>query len=115
MVEIEFLAKISKQSAESTLQKLRDAGLDSCPGGGAEIFNDEIRDEICDHKTDGARWLEIARAVHAAGITSNCTMLYGHIETAEERVDHLLALRELQDETGGFQCLSEGRGRQHSR
>jgi aminodeoxyfutalosine synthase len=65
----------------------------------------DFRSEICDHKTDGGRWLDIARTVHAAGIKSNCTMLYGHVETAEERVDHLLALRELQDETGGFQCL----------
>jgi aminodeoxyfutalosine synthase len=105
MVELDFIAKASRISLDDLVARLRDAGLDSCPGGGAEIFSERVRNEICDHKTDGARWLEIARAVHAAGITSNCTMLYGHIETAEERVDHLLALRELQDETGGFQCL----------
>jgi aminodeoxyfutalosine synthase len=105
MVELDFIAKASRITLEDLIGRLRDAGLDSCPGGGAEIFAKRVRDQICDHKTDGARWLDTARAVHAAGIPSNCTMLYGHVETAEERVDHLLALRELQDETGGFQCL----------
>jgi len=105
MVELDFIAKASRITLEDLLGRLRDAGLDSCPGGGAEIFAERVRNEICDHKTDGARWLDTARTVHAAGIKSNCTMLYGHIETAEERVDHLIALRELQDETGGFQCL----------
>jgi len=105
MVELDFIAKASRITLEDLLGRLRDAGLDSCPGGGAEIFAERVRNEICDHKTDGARWLDTARTVHTAGIKSNCTMLYGHIETAEERVDHLIALRELQDETGGFQCL----------
>ncbi len=105
MVELDFLAKASRLSLEEIITRLRDAGLDSCPGGGAEIFSPRVREQICDHKTDGGRWLDIARTVHRAGIRSNCTMLYGHIETAEERVDHLLQLRELQDETGGFQCL----------
>jgi len=105
MVELDFIAKASRITLEDLLARLRDAGLDSCPGGGAEIFAERVRDQICDHKTDGARWLDTARTVHAAGIKSNCTMLYGHVETAEERVDHLIALRELQDETGGFQCL----------
>jgi aminodeoxyfutalosine synthase len=105
MVELDFIARASRLSVEESISRLRDAGLDSCPGGGAEIFAERVRSEICDHKTDGSRWLEIARAVHGAGLKSNCTMLYGHVETAEERVDHLLALRELQDETGGFQCL----------
>ncbi len=105
MVELDFIARASRMTLEELITRLRDAGLDSCPGGGAEIFADRVRNEICDHKTDGPRWLDIARTVHAAGIPTNCTMLYGHIETAEERVDHLLALRELQDETGGFQCL----------
>jgi aminodeoxyfutalosine synthase len=105
MVELDFIAKASRITLEDLIARLRDAGLDSCPGGGAEVFAKRVRDQICDHKTDGARWLDTARAVHAAGIPSNCTMLYGHVETAEERVDHLLALRELQDETGGFQCL----------
>ncbi len=105
MVELDFIAKASRLSLEDTIERLRDAGLDSCPGGGAEIFAAKIREEICDHKTDGNRWLEIARSVHEAGVPSNCTMLYGHVESAADRVDHLLALRELQDETGGFQCL----------
>ena len=105
MVELDFIARASRLGLEELIARLRDAGLDSCPGGGAEIFAERVRDEICDHKTDGARWLEIARSVHSADIPSNCTMLYGHVETAEERVDHLLALRELQDETCGFQCL----------
>ncbi len=105
MVEFDFLAKASRLSLEDTINRLRDAGLDSCPGGGAEIFAPRVREQICDHKTDGGRWLDIARTVHRAGIRSNCTMLYGHVETAAERVDHLLQLRQLQDETGGFQCL----------
>ena len=105
MVELDFIAKASRITLEVLIARLRDAGLDSCPGGGAEIFAERVRDQICDHKTDGARWIDTARTVHAAGIKSNCTMLYGHVETAEERVDHLIALRELQDETGGFQCL----------
>jgi aminodeoxyfutalosine synthase len=105
MVELDFIAKASRLSLETLIERLRAAGLDSCPGGGAEIFAERVRDEICDHKTDGRRWLEIARAVHKTGVPSNCTMLYGHVETAAERVDHLIALRELQDETKGFQCL----------
>jgi len=75
------------------------------PGGGAEIFAERVRRQICDHKTSGERWIEIARTVHRLGLRSNCTMLYGHIESAEERVDHLVRLRALQDETGGFQCF----------
>lgn len=105
MVELDFIARASRISLGDLIDRLREAGLDSCPGGGAEIFAERVRSEICDHKTDGNRWLEVARTVHYAGIPSNCTMLYGHVETAEERVDHLIALRELQDETEGFQCL----------
>jgi aminodeoxyfutalosine synthase len=105
MVELDFLASLSRIPVEEVIERLAGAGLGSCPGGGAEIFAERVRSQICDHKTDGRRWLEIARVVHTAGLKSNCTMLYGHIETAEERVDHLLALRELQDETGGFQCF----------
>jgi aminodeoxyfutalosine synthase len=105
MVEIDFLAKISKQSIRDTIVALREAGLDSCPGGGAEIFAQEIRDEICDHKMDADRWLEIARTCHELGIRTNCTMLYGHIEKYEHRVDHILRLRQLQDETKGFNCF----------
>jgi len=105
MVELDFLAKASRLRLEETINRLRDAGLDSCPGGGAEIFASRVREQICDHKTDGQRWLDIARTVHRAGIRSNCTMLYGHVETAADRIDHLLQLRQLQDETNGFQCL----------
>ena len=105
MVELDFIASASRTTVEETIDRLRAAGLDSCPGGGAEIFAPRVRDIICDHKTDGDRWLELARTVHRSGLPSNCTMLYGHVETAAERVDHLLALRGLQDETGGFQCL----------
>ena len=105
MVEINFLARIAKLSVEETLRQLREAGVDSMPGGGAEIFADRVRSVICDHKIDGAEWLETARLAHRMGFKSNATMLYGHIETAEDRVDHLLKLRALQDETGGFQAF----------
>jgi aminodeoxyfutalosine synthase len=105
MVEIDFLAQRAKVPVEEVVRRLVAAGLDSCPGGGAEIFAERVRAVICDHKTSGEKWLEIARTVHGLGIVSNCTMLYGHIETAEERVDHLVRLRMLQDETGGFQCF----------
>ena len=105
MVELDFLAQRSKLSVEEIVGRLTAAGLDSCPGGGAEIFAERVRAQICDHKTSGERWLEIARTVHRLGLRSNCTMLYGHIETPEERVDHLIRLRELQDSTGGFQCF----------
>ena len=105
MVELDFLAQRAKLPVEEVLRRLVAAGLDSCPGGGAEIFAKRVRAVICDHKTSGDRWLEIARLVHRFGLKSNCTMLYGHIENAEERVDHLLRLRALQDDTGGFQCF----------
>jgi aminodeoxyfutalosine synthase len=105
MVELDFIATASRIELGELVERLRRAGLDSCPGGGAEIFAERVRAQICDHKTDGRRWLDIAREVHAAGLHSNCTMLYGHVETAAERVDHLLALRELQDDSGGFQCM----------
>ncbi len=105
MVELDFIASVDKLPLEEVIGRLRTAGLDSCPGGGAEIFSARARRRICNHKTDGTRWLEVARAVHAMGIPSNCTMLYGHVETPEERVDHLLALRKLQEHTNGFQCF----------
>ena len=105
MVELDFLASLSRITVDEVIARLREAGLGSCPGGGAEIFAPRVREQICDHKTDGDRWLEVSRIVHRAGLRSNCTMLYGHVETCEERVDHLLALRQLQDETGGFQCF----------
>ena len=105
MVEIGFLAQRAKISIRETLQRLSDAGLDSLPGGGAEIFSDRVRRIICDHKIDGSQWIDAARTAHKLGLRSNCTMLYGHIETEEDRVDHLLKLRALQDETGGFQTF----------
>jgi aminodeoxyfutalosine synthase len=105
MVELDFLARRAKLSVEGTIEALKDAGMDSCPGGGAEIFAERAREIICDHKVSAERWLEIARKVHQAGLKSNATMLYGHVETVEERVDHLMRLRGLQDETGGFQCF----------
>jgi aminodeoxyfutalosine synthase len=105
MVEIAFLARRAKLSIPATLAKLKDAGVDSMPGGGAEIFADRVRHIICDHKIDGDEWLETARMVHEAGLKSNATMLYGHIENDEDRVDHLLKLRALQDDTHGFQTF----------
>ena len=105
MVEVAYLAKRAKLSIRETLQQLKQAGVDSLPGGGAEIFADRVRHVICDHKIDGDQWLETARTAHHIGLKSNATMLYGHIETDEDRVDHLLKLRTLQDETGGFQTF----------
>ena len=105
MVEIAYLAKRSKLSIRETIEKLKDAGVDSMPGGGAEIFADRVRHIICDHKIDGGEWLETARIAHQLGLRSNATMLYGHVENDEDRVDHLLRLRALQDETGGFQTF----------
>src|ERR1700756_4475092 len=105
MVEVAYLAKRAKLSIEQTLVKLREAGVDSMPGGGAEIFATRVRSIICDHKIDGDEWLDTARLAHKHGFKSNATMLYGHIENDEDRVDHLLKLRALQDETGGFQTF----------
>ncbi|HEV2298205.1 MAG TPA: aminofutalosine synthase MqnE [Candidatus Acidoferrales bacterium] len=102
MVEVGFYARISKMSVRDTLLAMKDAGVDSLPGGGAEIFNPRVRKIICDHKTSGRMWLDIARTAHEIGLRSNATMLYGHIETPEERVEHLVLLRELQDRTKGF-------------
>jgi len=102
MVEVHYFARIAKLSIEETLRKMKEAGVDSCPGGGAEIFHPRVRKIICDHKTSGQMWLNIAKKAHEAGLHSNATMLYGHVETEEERVDHLVKLRELQDETHGF-------------
>jgi aminodeoxyfutalosine synthase len=102
MVEVHYFARIAKLSVEEVLQKMKSAGVDSCPGGGAEIFHPRVRKIICDHKTSGQMWLSTAKKTHEAGLRSNATMLYGHVETEEERVDHLIKLRELQDETHGF-------------
>jgi aminodeoxyfutalosine synthase len=105
MVEIAFLAKRAKLSIEETLRQLKSAGLDSLPGGGAEIFHERVRRVICDHKIDGDQWLDTARTAHQIGLKSNATMLYGHVENEEDRADHLVRLRELQDETHGFQTF----------
>ena len=105
MVEVAYLAKRAKLSTRETLEQLKAAGVDSLPGGGAEIFADRIRHIICDHKIDGDQWLDTARIAHQIGLKSNATMLYGHIENDKDRVDHLLRLRDLQDETHGFQTF----------
>jgi aminodeoxyfutalosine synthase len=104
-VELNWFEFLTKQSTEWVLRQLVDAGLGSLPGGGAEIFHPEVRDQICEHKADGSNWLNIHRTAHKLGIKSNCTMLYGHVEKPLHRIDHLLRLRELQDETGGFQTF----------
>jgi len=104
-VEITHFAKISGKSIKEVLIELHSAGLDSMPGGGAEILSDRVRKELCPNKATASEWLEVARTAHKLGIRSNASMLYGHIETLEERVDHLLVLRDLQDETGGFQTF----------
>jgi aminodeoxyfutalosine synthase len=105
MVEIAYLAQRSKISVSETLRRLIEAGVDSLPGGGAEVFSERVRRIICDHKIDGGQWIEVARTAHKLGLKSNCTMLYGHIETEEDRTDHLVKLRELQDDTAGFQTF----------
>lgn len=102
MVEIAFFAKRAKISIRETLQRLRNAGVDSMPGGGAEIFSERVRRIICDHKIDGDEWIETARIAHEVGLKTNCTMLYGHLENAEDLSDHLVRLRSLQDDTNGF-------------
>ncbi len=105
MVEIGYFAQRTKLSITEVLHRLKDAGMDSMPGGGAEIFNERVRRIICDHKLSGDQWIDVARTAHKMGLHSNCTMLYGHIETPEDRLDHLLRLRGLQDETNGFQTF----------
>jgi aminodeoxyfutalosine synthase len=103
MIELMQIARRAKKPLAEVLPELVEAGLGSCPGGGAEVFSDRVRDEGYDKKNTGDEWIDTARTVHQAGLHSNCTMLHGHIETVEERVDHLDRLRLLQDETGGFQ------------
>lgn len=105
MVEFDHFAHFYKLSDEDVIQQLIAAGLDSCPGGGAEIFREPTRSMICAHKCDADRWLELSGRIHAAGLKSNATMLYGHIESIEDRVDHLIRLRAQQDQSGGFQCF----------
>ncbi len=104
-VEIAFFADLYGMTDEQVLRELMTAGLDSLPGGGAEIFAERVRRKICHDKADADRWLSIHRIAHRLGMRSNVTMLYGHIETAAERVDHMLRARALQDETGGFQAF----------
>lgn len=105
MVEIDHFAGFYKMKDEDVIQQLIAAGMDSCPGGGAEIFREPTRSMICAHKCDAERWLELSAKVHAAGLRTNATMLYGHIESIADRVDHVIRLRELQDKSGGFQCF----------
>ena len=105
MVEVGYLSRREKISVGETLERLKQAGVDSMPGGGAEIFSERVRRIICDHKIDGDEWIETARTAHRIGLKSNATMLYGHIESEEDRVDHLIRLRALQDDTGGFQTF----------
>ena len=105
MVELDHFAHFYKMSDEEVIQKLIEAGMDSCPGGGAEIFREPTRSMICAHKCDADRWLELSAKVHAAGLKTNATMLYGHIESIEDRVDHFVRLREQQDKSQGFQCF----------
>ncbi len=104
-IEIGWFARREKLSIEQVLRRLVDAGLGSLPGGGAEIFHPEVREIICDGKLDAAEWLEVHRVAHRMGLKTNCTMLYGHVEKPEHRVDHLMRLRALQDESGGFNAF----------
>ncbi len=104
-VEIDHLARISGKDVKEVLSELKQAGLSCLPGGGAEIFAERIRQKLCPEKISGQRWLEIMKIAHELGIPSNATMLYGHLETLEERLEHLLALRNLQDQTKGFLCF----------
>ncbi|MFQ5672188.1 MAG: aminofutalosine synthase MqnE [Nitrospinales bacterium] len=101
-VELDHLAKMAGLPLRDTLLQMREAGLGSIPGGGAEIFAKRVRRKICGEKISGEQWLQIMETVHSVGLKSNATMLYGHLETVEERVDHLIRLRQLQDKTRGF-------------
>jgi aminodeoxyfutalosine synthase len=101
-VEIAHLAEISGLGVDGVLEDLKNAGLGSIPGGGAEVFSPRIRELTCEKKLSGEGWLDVAKAAHRSGLHTNATMLYGHIETVEERLEHLEMLRDAQDETGGF-------------
>jgi aminodeoxyfutalosine synthase len=101
-VEIAHIARIEKMSVRDVLVALRDAGLDTMPGGGAEVFSPGVRATIADRKLAGSEWIDVHRVAHDLGIRTNCTMLYGHVESVEDRINHLGMLRDLQDETGGF-------------
>jgi len=104
-VEIAYLAQLAGLSIPETLERLKEAGLGSLPGGGAEIFAPQVRDQLCPEKISGERWLSIMEEVHRCGLKSNATMLYGHLESVADRVDHMRRLREVQDRTGGFQVF----------
>lgn len=104
-VEISWFSFITKKSIRWVMEQMIEAGLGSMPGGGAEIFDPEIRKQLCEHKADSDVWFDVHRTAHELGLRSNATMLYGHIEQARHRIDHMLRLRKLQDETGGFQTF----------
>lgn len=104
-VEIDYFAGLSGLSVKKVIERLMKSGLDAMPGGGAEIFAEKVRKKLCPEKISGRRWLEIHETAHLCGIKTNATMLYGHIESYEDRADHLMRLRELQDLTGGFQAF----------
>lgn len=104
-VEIDYLSETSGFGIHETIEALKQAGLDMMPGGGAEVLSDRIHERLFPRKIGRERWLEIMEAVHRSGLTSNATILYGHIETMEERVDHLIQLRDLQDRTSGFSAF----------
>jgi aminodeoxyfutalosine synthase len=112
-VELDYMFRKAKLTAEEGMQQLKEAGLQSLPGGGAEIFHPEIRQQICDDKVDAEGWLKIHRAAHELGMHTNATMLYGHIEKFWHRVDHMERLRQLQDETGGFNTFIPLKFRNH--
>lgn len=104
-VEWDWFSRLTGRPTRDILAEFKEAGLGSLPGGGAEIFHPEVRDKICEHKADADAWIRIHREAHQLGLRSNATMLYGHIEEPRHRIDHLIRLRELQDETGGFQTF----------
>jgi aminodeoxyfutalosine synthase len=104
-VELDYMFRKAKLTRQEGMLKLKEAGLQSLPGGGAEIFNPEIRKQICEDKVDGEGWLDIHRTAHQLGMHTNATMLYGHIEQYEDRIDHMNQLRIMQDETKGFNCF----------
>ncbi len=104
-VEWDWFSRMTGRPTKDILSEFKEAGLGSLPGGGAEIFHPEVRDKICEHKADADAWIRIHREAHQLGLRSNATMLYGHIEEPRHRIDHLIRLRELQDETGGFQTF----------
>jgi aminodeoxyfutalosine synthase len=104
-VEIDYFASLTQQSPVEVVAELKAAGLDSMPGGGAEIFASHVRDKICPEKISGERWLEVTELVHRGGLKTNATMLFGHVESYADRIDHLSRLRHLQDQTKGFQAF----------